>query len=63
MDLEPEFDRQSIKVLQINVGKICNMSCTHCHVEAGPHRKETMSRLVYQRVIDLMDIFQMIFHK
>ncbi len=58
MNLKPEFDRQSVKVLQINVGKICNMSCTHCHVEAGPHRKETMNSEVYQKVIDLMDIFQ-----
>ena len=58
MNLGIEFERQSVKVLQVNVGKICNMSCTHCHVEAGPHRKETMQPEVYQRVIELMDIFQ-----
>jgi len=29
---------QQLKVLQLNLGKLCNMSCSHCHVEAGPHQ-------------------------
>lgn len=33
-----------ITVLQINVGKLCNQTCRHCHVDAGPDRTETMSR-------------------
>ena len=33
-----------ITVLQINVGKFCNQSCGHCHVDAGPERKEQMTR-------------------
>ena len=33
-----------ITVFQINVGKLCNQTCRHCHVEAGPSRKEIMSR-------------------
>jgi len=33
-----------ITVFQINVGKLCNQSCHHCHVDAGPDRKEIMSR-------------------
>jgi radical SAM/Cys-rich protein len=33
-----------IEVLQINVGKVCNQTCKHCHVDAGPDRRETMSR-------------------
>jgi radical SAM/Cys-rich protein len=33
-----------ITVLQINVGKLCNQTCRHCHVDAGPDRSETMSR-------------------
>jgi radical SAM/Cys-rich protein len=33
-----------IAVFQINVGKLCNQTCRHCHVEAGPNRTETMSR-------------------
>ncbi len=31
-------------VLQINVGKLCNLACKHCHVEAGPNRSEVMSK-------------------
>ncbi len=33
-----------IKVFQINVGKLCNQTCAHCHVDAGPDRKEIMTR-------------------
>jgi len=34
----------AIRVLQINVGKLCNQSCRHCHVDAGPDRREVMTR-------------------
>ncbi len=34
----------SIEILQINVGKLCNQTCRHCHVDAGPDRTEVMSR-------------------
>lgn len=33
-----------IEVLQVNVGKLCNMTCEHCHVDAGPDRREIMTR-------------------
>ncbi|MDP3936626.1 MAG: arsenosugar biosynthesis radical SAM protein ArsS, partial [Deltaproteobacteria bacterium] len=33
-----------IEVLQVNVGKLCNQICQHCHVDAGPHRSEIMKR-------------------
>lgn len=33
-----------INVMQLNIGKICNLCCKHCHVEAGPHRKEFMKK-------------------
>jgi radical SAM/Cys-rich protein len=33
-----------IEVLQVNVGKLCNMTCEHCHVDAGPDRRESMTR-------------------
>ena len=36
--------RGPIDVLQVNVGKLCNQACTHCHVDAGPTRTEQMSR-------------------
>ena len=33
-----------IEVLQVNVGRLCNQTCAHCHVEAGPERREIMDR-------------------
>src|SRR5471030_411837 len=33
-----------IEIFQINVGKFCNQTCRHCHVDAGPDRREVMSR-------------------
>lgn len=35
---------EEINVLQVNVGKLCNMTCKHCHVDAGPDRREIMTR-------------------
>jgi radical SAM/Cys-rich protein len=40
------------EVLQVNVGKLCNLTCTHCHVNAGPRRKEIMTRETIDRIID-----------
>jgi radical SAM/Cys-rich protein len=34
----------TIDILQVNVGKLCNMTCRHCHVDAGPDRREIMTR-------------------
>ncbi|MEZ5361162.1 MAG: arsenosugar biosynthesis radical SAM protein ArsS [Bryobacterales bacterium] len=33
-----------IEIFQINVGKLCNQTCKHCHVDAGPDRRESMTR-------------------
>lgn len=38
----------SMDVLQINVGRLCNLACKHCHLEAGPQRPEIMSREVME---------------
>jgi radical SAM/Cys-rich protein len=40
------------EILQINVGKLCNLTCIHCHVNAGPKRKEIMTRTTIDRIID-----------
>lgn len=40
------------EILQINVGKLCNLTCTHCHVNAGPTRKEIMTRETIDRIIE-----------
>jgi radical SAM/Cys-rich protein len=39
------------EILQVNVGKLCNLTCVHCHVNAGPKRKEIMTRETIDRVI------------
>ena len=36
--------RRAVDVLQVNLGRYCNQACIHCHVEAGPTRKEMISR-------------------
>jgi len=39
-----DFKRRTVDVLQVNLGRYCNLACIHCHVESGPTRKEMMSR-------------------
>ncbi|MFX4263025.1 arsenosugar biosynthesis radical SAM (seleno)protein ArsS [Pelotomaculum propionicicum] len=46
---------RSISVLQVNVGKVCNLSCKHCHVEAGPARTESMSRETAASCLNALD--------
>jgi radical SAM/Cys-rich protein len=43
-----------IAVLQVNVGKLCNQTCRHCHVDAGPERREVMSRQTMQLCLDVL---------
>ena len=40
----PSLQASDITVFQLNVGKLCNQTCRHCHVDAGPDRTESMSR-------------------
>jgi radical SAM/Cys-rich protein len=47
-----DLRRAKTEILQINVGKLCNLVCTHCHVNAGPRRKEIMTRETADRVLD-----------
>lgn len=48
----PLLKRAALETLQVNLGYLCNLSCTHCHVNAGPKRKELMSREVVDLVLD-----------
>ena len=43
-----------IDVMQVNVGKVCNQTCRHCHVDAGPDRREVMSRDTMQLCLDAL---------
>jgi radical SAM/Cys-rich protein len=50
----PLLETARIDVLQVNVGKLCNQTCAHCHVDAGPDRREAMTRETAEMVIELL---------
>lgn len=43
-----------IEIFQVNVGKLCNQTCRHCHVDAGPDRREVMQRETMELCIDVL---------
>ncbi len=45
---------RQLEILQINVGYMCNQVCEHCHVDAGPDRKEIMTRETMQQCLDVI---------
>jgi radical SAM/Cys-rich protein len=47
--------RAAFSTLQINLGRFCNLACTHCHVESGPKRTEKMPPEVLARVLAWID--------
>ena len=44
--------RAATEILQVNVGKLCNLTCVHCHVNAGPARKEIIGGETIDRIIE-----------
>lgn len=48
-------DRTPVEILQVNIGRLCNQACHHCHVEAGPKRTENMDERTVVRVIELLE--------
>lgn len=48
------FQPTGIDIMQVNVGKMCNQTCKHCHVDAGPDRKEIMTRETMQQCLDAL---------
>ncbi|MEH2114296.1 arsenosugar biosynthesis radical SAM (seleno)protein ArsS [Nostoc sp.] len=55
--LSSPLTKKGITVLQINLGKRCNLACTHCHVEAGPKRTEELSPEMCEQLISLIHKF------
>jgi len=51
----PSLRRGRLTTLQVNLGYRCNQSCLHCHVNAGPRRKESMSKDTVDDVLDFID--------
>lgn len=43
-----------VEIFQVNVGKMCNQVCKHCHVDAGPDRKEIMTRETMQLCLNVL---------
>ena len=51
----PSVSRSSLEILQVNLGYLCNQSCLHCHVNAGPTRKELMDQ---ENIDHLLEVLQ-----
>lgn len=49
------LSRRASRVLQLNTGKLCNLTCVHCHVNAGPRRKEIITRQTVDRILDWLE--------
>ena len=47
----PHIQRNDLNILQVNLGYKCNQRCLHCHVNAGPNRKEMMDLKTVKQVI------------
>ncbi len=58
--LRTPLTKNQITVLQINLGKRCNLACTHCHVEAGPKRTEELTPEICDQLIELIHRFPQI---
>jgi len=50
----PPLERSELETLQVNLGYLCNQSCLHCHVNAGPRRKEIMDEATVRTVLDYL---------
>ena len=48
---------RGIDILQINLGTLCNLSCRHCHVNAGPQRTEIMSRPILDKCLEILSSY------
>lgn len=56
---ELALERTALTTLQVNIGKLCNQWCSHCHVEAGPAKvRENMDARTVDRVIELMTSYK-----
>lgn len=50
----PVLQATGIQVLQLNLGKVCNQTCGHCHVDAGPSRQESMSAEIADLCLNML---------
>jgi len=52
----PAIKRAQLTTLQVNLGYLCNQTCVHCHVDAGPRRKEIMQRDTVDAILDFLRV-------
>ena len=52
----PAITRNNLEILQLNLGYLCNLSCTHCHVNAGPNRTELMDKKTIDQILNFIDL-------
>lgn len=52
----PGIRREKLSTLQVNLGYLCNQSCVHCHVNAGPNRTEMMDEQNLQLIVELLEL-------
>ena len=50
----PDINRGKLETMQVNIGYLCNLRCLHCHVAAGPHRKEMMDDESIDSIVPIM---------
>ncbi|MCB1609480.1 MAG: radical SAM protein, partial [Xanthomonadales bacterium] len=50
----PAIQRRRLTTLQVNLGYLCNLACLHCHVNAGPTRKELMDAAQIEVVLEFL---------
>jgi radical SAM/Cys-rich protein len=51
---EPSMRPRKLEILQMNIGYMCNQICAHCHVDAGPDRKEMMTRETLEKCLNII---------
>ncbi|HMC02072.1 MAG TPA: arsenosugar biosynthesis radical SAM (seleno)protein ArsS [Flavobacteriaceae bacterium] len=52
--IEEPLRPKALEILQINLGYMCNQACAHCHVDAGPDRKEIMTKETMQLCLEVI---------
>ncbi len=52
----PPIKRTTLETLQVNLGYLCNQQCLHCHVDAGPRRKEIMTTATINDVLEFLRV-------
>lgn len=52
--LTKQLQATGLEVLQLNLGYRCNLTCQHCHVNAGPNREEIMSKMIMEKALAII---------